>query len=105
MGVVIVNKSINKIEIGNKKNIPIVANTELTIIFNKNIKNLTFISEDVVDIFIRYDGELAVVESNESLKIDSTVYSIDLKSDEVFKEISIISTSNAIIQVVNARRY
>lgn len=95
------NNSTNKVIILRPKVINLVANTELTVQFDKNIQSVSLVNLGTANIYLRYDDILATTNSDDCIKLDSTFKGFDLYSNVPFREISFISDANVKIQLLN----
>lgn len=97
------NASVNKVDVNNSRVINIVADTELTVKFIKNIQSVSIVNLSNNAIFFRNDAELATIESVNCIKLDASFKGFDLYSSTFFNEISFISSANSQIQLLNIR--
>ena len=95
------NNSINKVIALRPKVINLVANTELTVQFDKNIQSVSLVNLGTANIYLRYDDTLATTSSDDCIKLDSTFKGFDLYSRTPFGEISFIADANVKVEILN----
>lgn len=97
------NNSTNKVNVTSAKVISLTANTELTVKFNRSIQAISIVNLGTANVYFRNDNNLAVIDNDDCMKLDSAFKGFDLYDTTPFTEISFISDANVKVQLLNIR--